>query len=229
MLNQLWEKVAVAAGVFVVSLAGLVAAGKSRPSVVPAPVWEPVVASAPVSPPQAVVTPPAVPVDPELVGVQVPIPRDMRLFNRSESQCVWCTLEMLGRFNKVRGTEGLTQQYKHATGPGYVNRVLTQRGVKFKQVTGKDLDFLEEWVTKNRLGCGIGVNGNHAILVCHFERGRLVKVIDNADPSLRIQTWEWERFIRLFSGWVFVVQPDGVEQTLGGWNNDVDDGRLYGR
>lgn len=231
MRNQIFSKLAVAGTVFAACLTGLIAVG--RPAAAPAPVaapplWSPAPAPLPVPvPPPARPAPPAEPVDPELRGVQVPIPRDMRIFNQSGSQCVWCTLEMLGRFNKVRGTDGLTRQYKHATGPGEVNRVLTRRGVKFRQVTGKDMDFLEEWVANKKLGCGIGVDGRHAILVCHFERGKSVKVIDNGDPQLRVQTWDWSRFTRHFSGWVFVVFPDTAETNLAGWSNDVDDGRLY--
>lgn len=158
--------------------------------------------------------------------LHVDVPMEMRIFNKSGSQCVWATIEMLGKLHKVKGVQGLTNELKHATGPGEVNRVLTRKNVKFRQVTGKDLDFLEEWVTKKRMGCGIGVNGNHVILVCHFERGKSVKVIDNSDPTLQVQTWDWNKFQSKFSGWVFVILPDD-STGLAGHNNNVDDGRLY--
>jgi hypothetical protein len=127
----------------------------------------------------------------------------------------------------VKGTTGITRQYTWATGPLEVNRVLNRKNVNFRQVVGRDLDFLEEWVTRRKMGCGIGVNGNHCILVCHFERGKEVKVIDNGDPTLSVQTWSWARFMRHFSGWVFVILPDHETGFGGDWNNEVDDGRLY--
>lgn len=172
--------------------------------------------------------PPAQPSDHELIGLQVPIPKSLRIYNKSGSQCVWCTTQMLGAYHDVKGVAGLTDQYKHATGPREFNRVMTARHVKFKQVTGRDLDFLEEWVTKKKMGCGIGVNNTHAILVCGFERGKQVKVIDNSEPTLKVQTWTWDKFMRNFTGWVFVILPDDYPINAG-WDNNVDDGKLYGR
>lgn len=181
-----------------------------KPAAAPAP------DSVPVAPAPAPVVPPAPPaplVDPELDGVQVPIPKNIRLYNKSGSQCVWCTIEMLGSFHGSKNTNGLTQSYKHATGPREVSRVLTNRNVKFKQVTGKNYAFLQEWVAEKKMGVGIGVNGNHMILVCHYEQNKLVKVIDNADRQLRIQTWDWAKFQRHFSGWAIVILPDSTGHT----------------
>jgi len=210
--------------VFVMSVLGMTAISPRQqatpqPPVGPPPLVQP---QQPLPP----ILPPTQPSDPELQGLHVPIPKEIRLYNKSGSQCVWCTIEMLGTYHGSAGVKGLTQKYKHATGPGEVNRVLTQRNVKFKQVTGRDLDFIEEWVTNKRMGVGIGVNHNHVILVCHFERNKLVKVIDNSDRSLRVQTWDWAKFTQRFSGWVFVILPDHA-QVETGWNNDVDDGLLY--
>jgi len=171
---------------------------------------------------------PQKPVDPELEGIQVPIPKEMRIFNKSGSQCVWVTAEMLGNYHHVQGTQRLQDQYRHATGPGEFSRVMNQRNVKFKQVVGRDLDFIEEWVTNKKMGCGIGIHNTHVILICHFERNKLVKIIDNSDRSLRVQTWDWNRFSHEFSGWAFVILPDNTPQSeVSTWNNNVDDGRLY--
>ncbi len=167
-------------------------------------------------------------IDFELIGLQVPVPKNIRIYNKTGSQCVWCTAQMLGTYHNVKGAEGLTDQYKHATGPGEFNKVMTARNIKFKQVTGHDLDFLEEWVTKKKMGCGIGVNNTHVILVCDFQRGKQVKIIDNSDRTLKVQTWTWDKFMRNFTGWVFVILPDDNPANAG-WDNNVDDGKLYGR
>ena len=152
----------------------------------------------------------------------------MRVYNRSGSQCVWATIQALGNYHKVKGVQGLTDRYKHATGPGEVNRVLTARNVKFKQVNSRNnYDFIEEWVTQKKMGVGIGV-GRHVILVCHFERGKLVKIIDNSDRQLRVQTWSWEKFVSRFDNWAFVILPDDYPSHAG-WakENNWDNGKVY--
>src|SRR5262249_112871 len=100
------------------------------------------------------------PTDPELVGVQVPIPRESRQFNNSGWQCAWCTMAMLCRYHNVEAGKQITDQYRHTTVPGEVYRVLRSRGIHFKGVSGRDEAFLEEYVTRKKLGVGIGVNRN---------------------------------------------------------------------
>lgn len=226
---SLKERISVCASVFAMSLMGILAM-RGAPATVPP--------SLPIVQPQAVqpqlpmpeskpqIPSPPTPTDPELIGLHVPLPKELRIYNKSGSQCVWCTAQMLGTLNHSAGVAGLTDQYKHATGPGEFNRVMTSRKVKFKQVTGRDLDFIEEWVTKKHMGVGIGINNSHCILVCHFERGKQVKIIDNSDRQLRVQTWTWDRFTRAFTGWVFVILPDDTS-IQAEWDNNVDDGKLY--
>lgn len=146
----------------------------------------------------------------ELRDVQVPIPKEMRFFNSSSSQCVWCTIESLGLFNNSKGTKGLTEDYKSTTNPTEVANVLRNRNVKFLQITGSNsLDFLEKWVANMKFGCGIDVNnGKHMVTCIDFKRGKYVKIIDNADKDLNIQTWEWNDFINTFHGWAIVILPD---------------------
>lgn len=226
------DKICLCLSVFAMSLMGVFALKGTPDSFVPPPsplVQPPVVPTPPlVEPKPQLPLPPAEQTDPELIGLQVPVPKSIRIYNKSGSQCVWCTAQMLGTYHNVAGVHGLTDQYKHATGPGEFNRVMTARHVKFKQVTGRDLDFLDEWVTKKKMGCGIGVNNTHVIMVVHFVRGKEVRVVDNSDRSLRVQTWTWEKFQRNFTGWVFVILPDDTPSSTG-WDNNVDDGKLYGR
>jgi hypothetical protein len=153
---------------------------------------------------------PKEPTDPELVGVQVPIPREIRQFNDSGWQCAWCTLAMLCRYHNVEAGKQITDQYRHTTVPGEVYRVLRSKGIHFKGVSGRDEAFLEEYVTRKKLGVGIGVNRNHVVLVCHFDKAKgEVKFIDNADPSLRIWTCDMQKFRKHFTGWAFVIFPPG--------------------
>lgn len=168
------------------------------------------------------------PKDPELRGIQVPIPKEIRRYNISGSQCVWCTAEMLGTYHHVERLNGLTKQYKHATGPGEFAKVMNSKNVKFKQINDKKgIDFIEEWVAIKKMGVGIGINGSHAILVCHFERNKLIKIIDNSDKSLKIQTWEWNKFYRQFDGWAFVILPDNYPEIIDYEKNNWDNGKVY--
>ncbi len=154
------------------------------------------------------------PIDPELVDVQVPIPKEMRVYNKSGMQCVWSTIEMLSKYNNIPKGKDITLTHKNATGPREVKYVLESRGIKFKQTIRKDEDMLEEYVTKRKLGVGVGVNhGSHMILVCHFDKvNKIVKVIDNSDRQLRIQTWTLDQFRQKWSDWVLVILPEGHEE-----------------
>jgi hypothetical protein len=151
--------------------------------------------------------------DPELIGVQVPIPKEFRTYNKSGSQCVWCSLETLARYHKIERLYDLTKKYKHASGPGEVARVLKDRDIKFFQTEKKDISFLEEYVKNRKLGCGVGLNGTHAVNVVHFDKD-IVKIIDNSDRSLKIQTWSMKRFISQWDGWAFVLIPDVEEKFI---------------
>jgi hypothetical protein len=155
----------------------------------------------------------------ELSGVQVPIAKENRKFNVSGVQCVWCSLENLARHHKETKLYDLTEKFKHATGPNYVARVLASRDVKYKQVySGKKagIDFIKEYVTKKKLGVGIGINNVHMINVIHFDEAKgIVKVIDNDGPdALKVQTWTMEKFNQNFDGWAVVIFPPDYRETL---------------
>lgn len=154
----------------------------------------------------------AVEINPELVDLHVPIPKDMRVYNKSGGQCVYCTTETLGNFHKVKGTQGLTKSYTSPSSPSALQDILNKRNVKYKMTIVRDLNFIEEWVTKNKMGVGIrietGESTKHVITVIHFIRNQEVKIIDNSDPQLRIQTWTWDKFQSKYMNWAFVILPD---------------------
>lgn len=194
----------------------------------------------PVVPPQEIVqVPPTIVIPepvkpslpPELVDVQVPILHSMRVYNYSGNQCVWCTAQALGNYHNVQGTKNLIEKYKWATGAREVNQVLTKRNVKFKQTVNYNYAFLKEWVTEKKMGVGIGVNGGrHMITMVHYEENKLVKVFDNSDSKMRIQTWSWSQFTGRsgWDGWALVILPDDYELPVGyDKSNDVDNGNSY--
>jgi hypothetical protein len=161
----------------------------------------------------------SIPIDPELIDVQVPIIKENRKYNESGVQCVWCSLENLARHHKVVALYDLTDIYKQATGPGYVGYVLKSRNIKYKQIQSskeKGIAFIKEYVVEKKFGVGIGLQGIHMINLVHFdEEQKIVKVIDNGGPNaLKIQTWTMDQFMNRFDGWVITIfPPDHNEET----------------
>lgn len=189
----------------------------------------------PVLPPQPIVRPPVPPVkppapqvEPDLVGVQVPIPKDCRVYNKSGSQCVWCSIECLARYHKItdlyEGDRRITKHYTWATGPGEVYRVLNSRypKVKWAQMSNRYTvkNFLRKYVTEKKLGVGFSVPG-HMLNMIHFDETKnIVKVIDNAgSKALEVQEWSMEKFDRLAQGWALTVFPPEYTVT----NNDYSE------
>lgn len=160
--------------------------------------------------------------DPELIGVQVPVTKECRVFNKSGSQCVWCSIECLGRHHKIKelyeDNRRLTLHYTWATGPGEVSRVLSGRypEVHWKQIQNRASlkPFLRKYVAEKKLGVGLGIPG-HMLNVVHFdEAAGIVKIIDNYGPkALQIQDWTMEKFDRLADGWAIVIFPPGYVET----------------
>lgn len=140
-------------------------------------------------------------------GVQVPIPANCRVYNRSGSQCVWASLEVLARYHKISELYTLTQKYKHATGGGEVRRVLNGLHIKYiMQDEGEyDTQILVDACAKG-WGAGVGLHGTHMVNVVHFKDG-VVKIIDNSDSSLKIRTLSMNQFLRSWDGWVVVLIP----------------------
>lgn len=141
----------------------------------------------------------------DTVDVQVPIPMECRVGNRSGSQCVWCSLECLARYHHVEAAMHLTDVHKGTAGSGNVKSVLDSLGVKYQQQQNRDTKFLEDICVKG-WGAGVGLNGTHMVNVVHF-KDDVVKIIDNSDSSLRIQTWTRAQFIQRFDGWVVTLIP----------------------
>jgi hypothetical protein len=154
-------------------------------------------------PPQSVVSLPSQPI---FNGIQVHIPKECRIFNRSRSQCVWCSLECLGRKHAIPATYTLTQRYKGTSGPGQAASVLQALGVKYYMQTSNDKKFLIT-ACANGWGACVGLNGAHMINVVHYKDG-VVKVIDNQGPhALEVQEWRENYFLSRWDGWAITLVP----------------------
>lgn len=197
---------------FLVVTAGLIFLGRKED--VPVPV-------APV-PPIVEPPPPTPPVEPDVAGLQVPIAKKDRVFNKSGSQCVWCSIESLGRHHGVKelyeGNTRLTLNYTFATSPRYVAGALGTKypTVKWKQIQNRSQvkAFLKKYVAEKKFGAGLGVPGHMLNLIHYDEAAGNVKIIDNAgSKALQVQTWTMDKLDRVMDGWVLTVFPPNYIET----------------
>lgn len=152
--------------------------------------------------------------DADLETLQCPIPRSDRVRNYTGVQCVWSSIETLGRWSgEVRLVEPpLTsrRECKSYSGPGLSASVLTSLGVRFKQTYGdkkEGLRMIKEAMSEGR-GALFDVPG-HAMVIVHFsEEEDRVCWVDNSDNSLKAQTSTVEKFMKRWGSWVLVVYAE---------------------
>ena len=149
--------------------------------------------------------------DDDLSGVMVPIPMKDRVFNRTGIQCVWASLECIGRYAEEMKLIGLTkdrdcQSYSSPTG---ASRKLNQINVKFEQTTSKnDKSLIYKAVVKEKRGVLFGIPGHAMVMVHYDEKNGVMKYVNNSDADLKIRTWKIEDFDRRWDGWVCAIYAD---------------------
>lgn len=152
----------------------------------------------------------------ELEGVQCPIPMNCRVRNYTGIQCVFASLECLGRWAECKQLvePPITSRpdCKSYSGPTDAANKLNRFGVKFKNVYRNREEGIRtiKQAMKDGRGCLWGVPG-HAMVLCHYDEEKdTVKWIDNSDRSLRVQTTTIDKFKRRWDGWVIVIyaEPD---------------------
>jgi hypothetical protein len=152
--------------------------------------------------------------DADLDTLQCPIPREDRVRNFTGIQCVWSSIETLGRW---AGEERLfdppltsRRQCKSYAGPGSASGVLNSLGVRFEQTYGdreRGLAMIRRAMKEGR-GALFDVPG-HAMVIVHFdEEGDRVCWVDNSDNTLKAQTSTLERFMKRWGSWVLVVYAE---------------------
>lgn len=152
--------------------------------------------------------------DASLESLQCPIPKSDRVKNFTGVQCVWSSIETLGRWAE---DERLTKppltsrpQCKSYSGPGSAAKVLNSLGVRFEQTYGskeKGLVLIRRAMEEGR-GALFDVPG-HAMVIVHFsEQDDKVCWVDNSDSTLKAQTSTVDRFMDRWGSWVLVVYSD---------------------
>lgn len=162
------------------------------------------------------------PEDNELEGIQCPIPMKDRVKNHTGIQCVFSSIEMLGRWAECQQliSPPITSRSdcKSYSGPNDAGGKLKRLGVKFEQTSqGREpgLALIRKAMQEGR-GCLFGVPG-HAMVLIHFDESKnVVKWVDNSDRSLRIQTMTTKRFFERWDEWALVIyaEPDIVSEKM---------------
>lgn len=158
--------------------------------------------------------------DADVATLQCPIPREDRVGNYTGIQCVWSSIETLGRW---AGEERLydppltsRKQCKSYSGPGLSASVLNSLDIKFEQTWGdkkRGLELIRKAMREGR-GALFDVPG-HAMVIVHFdEEGDRVCWVDNSDNTLKAQTSTVERFMKRWGSWVLVVY---AEEDIAPW------------
>ena len=146
--------------------------------------------------------------------LQCPIPHSDRVKNFTGVQCVWSSIETLGRWAEE---ERLTNppltsraQCKSYSSPAKAASVLNSMGVKFVQTYGdkkKGLELIRDAVERGR-GVLFDVPG-HAMVLVHFdEKSDRVCWVDNSDETLKAQKSTVAAFMKRWGSWALVIYAD---------------------
>lgn len=120
-----------------------------------------------------------------LEGIQCPIPMKDRVLNKTEIQCVWASIEMLGRWAEedklVNPPLTSRDDFKGYASPSSVERKLNQLNIKYVQTYNNKEKGIEliRMAMKEKRGCLWSVP-KHAMVIVHFdEEKNIFKWVDN--------------------------------------------------
>jgi len=145
---------------------------------------------------------------------QCPIPMKDRVFNYSEIQCVWASIEMIGRWAEEPKLTNppitSRRDCKSYASPGLAAERLNELGVKFSQSykdRSRGISLIKRAMAERR-GCMFGIPGHAMVMVHYDERANIVKYVNNSDRSLKIQTTTVNEFNEMWDTWVLVIYAD---------------------
>lgn len=150
----------------------------------------------------------------EDLNIQCPIPMEDRVENHTGSQCVFSSIEMLGRWAEepklINPPITSDPKCRSYSGPSHAAAQLERLGVKFEQTDGDreaGIALIKKAMAEGR-GCLFGVPGHAMVLVHYDEEKDVVKWVDNSDRSLKIQTMTVAKFKQRWDSWILVIYAD---------------------
>ena len=146
--------------------------------------------------------------------INCPIPMTDRVPNYTGIQCVYSSIEMLGRWAEepklINPPITSRSDCKGYSSPNRAADRLRKVDVKFKQTYGDreaGIKLLKKAMEEGR-GCLFGVPG-HAMVIVHYdEEEDRVCWVDNSDSSLKVQTMTIARFKKRWDSWILVIYAD---------------------
>jgi hypothetical protein len=146
--------------------------------------------------------------------LQCPVPPEDRVKNYTGIQCVYSSIETLGRWAEepklINPPLTSRSNCKGYSSPSRAAEVLKGLNVKFEQTYGdreKGINLIKKAMREGR-GVLWDVPGHAMVLVHYDEIENKVCWIDNSDYSLKIQQTTVDRFKKRWSSWVLVVYAD---------------------
>lgn len=155
--------------------------------------------------------------------IHCPIPMKDRVKNYTGIQCVWSSIEALGRWAEepklINPPLTSHRDCKSGAGPGSAAAKLRELGVKFEQTSGDrraGIALIKKAMAEGR-ACLFDVPGHAMVLIHYDEEANVVKWFNNSDSSLKIQTMTIEKFMQRWDNWVLVIYADNdiIPQKIG--------------
>lgn len=152
--------------------------------------------------------------EPSLETLQCPILYEDRVKNYTGIQCVYSSIEMLGRWAEEPKLiiPPLTSRNdcKGYSGPNQVENILNKINVKFEQTYGnrkKGIELIKKAMKEGR-GALWSVPGHAMVLVHYSEEDNRVCWVDNSDKKLKIQETTIDKFEDRWTSWALVIYGD---------------------
>lgn len=149
--------------------------------------------------------------DENLSDVMVPIPTKDRVYNKTGIQCVWASLECIGRYAGEKKLYDLTfdRDCQSYSSPSDAARKLKQLKVKFEQTTSvNDRSLIYKAVVQDKRGVLFGIPGHAMVMVHYDDNKKIIKYINNSDKELKVRTWKMSDFNQRWDGWICVIYAD---------------------
>lgn len=146
--------------------------------------------------------------------LQCPIPPKDRVKNYTGIQCVYSSIETLGRWAEepklINPPLTSRSNCKSYSGPQRAAEILNDLNVKFEQTYGnreKGIILIKKSMREGR-GVLWDVPGHAMVLVHYDEKADKVCWIDNSDHLLKIQQTTVSRFKKRWNSWVLAIYAD---------------------
>lgn len=163
-----------------------------------------------------------------LEKLHCPIPHEDRVRNNTGSQCVFSSIEMLGRWAEEPKLYHLTRRRdcQGTSSPHGAARLLDRMGIRYKQTVydkRNGLVLIKKAMYEGR-GCLFGVPGHAMVLVHYSEKDDLVCWVNNSNRSLKVSYGTVQQFHRMWDGWVLVIcaEKDIIPRKISALRNRTD-------